>query len=133
MKIFKKEVSKKTVKIVIGGLAIVSTIIIVTIISNKNKSVKEDINCLEVDKNEQPIDKVTKEEDVIKLQLEILDSMSSVTKKVISNFNAMSDQQFMNKYQTSKSTYCKRVNKYGDPYMNAPLAKLGKVLNILNT
>lgn len=65
----------------------------------------------------------------MKLYIEKTNSMSSVTKKVIDNFNTMSNRQFMGKYQCSKSTYMKRVAKYGDPYMNAPLAKLGKFLN----
>lgn len=52
--------------------------------------------------------------------------MSSTTKKVIDNYNKMSDNEFKSKYQTSKKTYAKRVKKYGDPYMNAPLAKFGK-------
>lgn len=53
-------------------------------------------------------------------------SMSRVTKKVVGDYNSMDDQQFMNKYQTTKRVYAKRVEKYGDPYMNAPLAKFGK-------
>lgn len=52
--------------------------------------------------------------------------MSSTTKKVINNYNKMSDDEFKSKYQTSKKTYAKRVKKYGDPYMNSPLAKFGK-------
>ena len=55
-------------------------------------------------------------------------SDSSVTKKVKSDYNNLSDQEFMNKYHVSKSKYRKRVNKYGDPYMNSPLAKEGKKL-----
>lgn len=53
---------------------------------------------------------------------------SSTTRKVIDDYNSMSDQQFRAKYQTSKKTYAKRVAKYGDPSRNAPLAKLGKRL-----
>lgn len=55
--------------------------------------------------------------------------VSSTTKKVIDDYNAMNEQQFKNKYYTSKQTYAKRVEKYGDPYMNSPLAKMGKQLN----
>ena len=51
---------------------------------------------------------------------------SSVTKRVKKDYNSMSDQEFKNKYRTSKKTYAKRVTKYGDPYMNSPLAKAGK-------
>lgn len=55
-------------------------------------------------------------------------SDSSVTKKVKKDLSNLSDSDFRNKYAVSKKTYMKRVDKYGDPYMNAPLAKLGKVL-----
>lgn len=55
-------------------------------------------------------------------------NVSSVTKKVIKDYNSMDSRQFSSKYQTSKSTYAKRVKKYGDPYMNSPLAKVGKKL-----
>lgn len=51
---------------------------------------------------------------------------SSTTKKVIDDYNKMDDKEFKGKYQTSKKTYAKRVEKYGDPYMNSPLAKIGK-------
>lgn len=53
---------------------------------------------------------------------------SSVTRKVKRNYNEMTDKEFMNRYKVSKKTYMKRVNKYGDPYMNSPLAKMGKKL-----
>lgn len=56
-------------------------------------------------------------------------SISEVTRKVFADFNAMTDSQFMRKYATTKNTYLKRVLKYGDPYMNAPLAKIGKFLS----
>ena len=55
-----------------------------------------------------------------------VESMSTVTKKVIDDFNRMDDKQFMAKYFCSKLTYAKRVAKYGDPYMKSPLAKIGK-------
>lgn len=51
---------------------------------------------------------------------------SATTKRVKDNYNNMSDEEFRRKYQTSKETYRKRVNKYGDPYMNSPLARAGK-------
>lgn len=63
----------------------------------------------------------------IKLIASISDS--AVTKRVKLDFNMLTDQEFLNKYATSKMVYLKRVLKYGDPYMNAPLAKLGKWLN----
>ena len=52
--------------------------------------------------------------------------VSSTTKKVMGDYNKMSDKEFKGKYQTSKKTYAKRVDKYDDPYMNSPLAKFGK-------
>ena len=55
--------------------------------------------------------------------------VSSTTKKVMDNYNKMNDKEFMSKYKTTKNTYAKRVKKYGDPYMNSPLAKVGKAMN----
>ena len=40
----------------------------------------------------------------------------ATTRKVKNDYNTLSDKEFKNKYQTSKNTYRKRVNKYGDPY-----------------
>lgn len=57
---------------------------------------------------------------------------SSVTKRVKKDYNTMSDKEFMKKYQTTKKAYAKRVAKYGDPYMNSPLAKMGKKLKDKN-
>ena len=54
--------------------------------------------------------------------------MCAITKKVVDDFNAMDDAAFLRKYACHKSTYLKRVKHYGDPYTNAPLAKLGKFL-----
>lgn len=67
----------------------------------------------------------------MKIILEKKDTMSQVTKGVIDNFNTMSDEEFMGKYHVSKLRYFKRVMKYGDPYMKAPLARLGKLLGKL--
>jgi hypothetical protein len=67
----------------------------------------------------------------MRLHLDKTEMMSSVTKKVIDNFNLMSDNEFMATYQCSKLRYYKRVIKYGDPYMKAPLARLGKFLGKL--
>ena len=53
---------------------------------------------------------------------------SSITRRVKKDYNELSDEEFKRKYQGSKETYRKRVNKYGDPYMNSPLAKAGKKL-----
>lgn len=54
---------------------------------------------------------------------------SAVTKRVKADYNKMSDHEFTKKYQTSKYDYAKRVEKYGDPYMNSPLAKAGKKID----
>ena len=62
----------------------------------------------------------------IKLIADITDS--AVTKRVKLEFNRLTDQEFLRKYAVSKAVYLKRVLKYGDPYMKAPLAKLGKWL-----
>lgn len=51
---------------------------------------------------------------------------SAVTKRVKKDYNELSDQEFAKKYATTKEVYKKRVDKYGDPYMNSPLAKFGK-------
>ena len=53
-------------------------------------------------------------------------NVSSQTKKAVADYNRMNDQQFKNKYSVSKKQYAKRVQKYGDPYTNSPLAKIGK-------
>lgn len=66
-------------------------------------------------------------------QLAINRGDSAVTKRVKKDYNSMPDREFMNKYATSKKTYAKRVQKYGDPNANAPLAKLGRKLNISST
>lgn len=50
-------------------------------------------------------------------------SDTSVTKKVKRDFNELSNQDFVRKYQTTKSAYAKRVEKYGDPYANSPVVK----------
>lgn len=57
---------------------------------------------------------------------------NAVTKRVKKDYNNLSEANFLAKYHTTKNTYRKRVNKYIDPYMNAPLAKLGKYLNERN-
>ena len=55
-------------------------------------------------------------------------SDSAVTKKVKKDLVSLSGSEFRKKYGTSNTTYMKRVERYGDPYMNAPLAKIGKFL-----
>ena len=54
---------------------------------------------------------------------------SAVTKRVKLDFNRLTDQEFLRKYAVSKTVYLKRVLKYGDPYMRAPLARIGKWLS----
>lgn len=56
------------------------------------------------------------------------DSDSAVTKRVKNDYNNLSESDFFKKYSVTKDTYAKRVKKYGDPYMNSPLAKRGKKL-----
>ena len=63
--------------------------------------------------------------------LEKTKSMCALTKRVVDDFNSLSDKAFFNKYSCSKARYLKRVTKYGDPYMNAPLAKIGKFMSKL--
>ena len=60
--------------------------------------------------------------------LEVLASDSPVTKRAKICYNAMTNLEFMKRYQCSKETYAKRVARYGDPYMKAPLARVGKLL-----
>ena len=62
----------------------------------------------------------------IKLAASITDS--AATKRVKLDFNKLTNQEFLRKYTVSKVVYLKRVLKYGDPYMRAPLARLGKWL-----
>lgn len=62
------------------------------------------------------------------MKLDKTNAMCAITKRVVDDFNSMTDLAFMSKYQCHKSTYYKRVIRYGDPYMNAPLAKIGKFL-----
>lgn len=61
-------------------------------------------------------------------KLDILNTDSRVTKRVKFDYNTLSETAFFRKYSGSKRTYFKRVLKYGDPYMNSPLAKIGKLL-----
>lgn len=64
--------------------------------------------------------------------MEISNSDSAVTKRVKNDFNNMNDQEFMNKYKTSKKTYQKRVKKYGDPYKHRINSTSYKVLKKLS-
>ena len=60
--------------------------------------------------------------------MKILKTDSNVTKRVKMDYNLLSNKEFFKKYSGTKRTYKKRVDRYGDPYMNAPLAKFGKML-----
>ena len=57
-------------------------------------------------------------------------SDSSVTKRVKQDYRTMDDDQFFNKYYTSKKTYAKRVkrSKTGDPYRDRINSKSYKAL-----
>lgn len=62
------------------------------------------------------------------MKLEKTKAMCAITKMVIDDFNNLTERAFLSKYYCKKSTYLKRVIKYGDPYVNAPLVKIGKFL-----
>lgn len=53
---------------------------------------------------------------------------SAVTRRAKAAYNSMSDAEFKRKYSVSKAEYARRVEKYGDPYKNSPMAKLGRRL-----
>ena len=56
------------------------------------------------------------------------EGLSKVTQKVVKDFNVLNDVTFFTKYSVTKGKYLKRFIRYGDPYMKAPLAKIGKLL-----
>lgn len=60
--------------------------------------------------------------------LEYPKGICAVTRKAIDAYNTLSEQEFMNRFSCHKCVYAKRVARYGDPYMKAPLARLGKIL-----
>lgn len=51
---------------------------------------------------------------------------SSKTRAVKADWMKMDDNQFRSKYRVSKEEYSKRVKRYGDPYLNSPMAKYAK-------
>lgn len=53
---------------------------------------------------------------------------SSVTKKVKQDLANLTEDQWFAKYHNHKAQYMRGVDKYGDPYMNAPLPKIGKTI-----
>lgn len=56
-------------------------------------------------------------------QLGYSKSDSPMTKRVKKDYNSMDNREFKGKYGVSKEKYAKRVEKYGDPYMNSPYSK----------
>lgn len=48
---------------------------------------------------------------------------SKTTNKVLDDYANMTDREFKTKYKTSKRTYAKRVEKYGDPFIHATTGK----------
>lgn len=62
------------------------------------------------------------------MKIEKTKAMCTITKRVIDDFNNLTEQAFLSNYGCRKNTYLRRVIKYGDPYMNAPLAKIGRFL-----
>ena len=60
--------------------------------------------------------------------LEYPKGICEVTRKAIDAYNTLTEQDFLNRYSCYKSVYAKRVARYGDPYMKAPLARIGKFL-----
>lgn len=49
--------------------------------------------------------------------LDYPDKVTNTTKRVIDDYNRLTDGQFLLKYKTSKKTYAKRVEKRGDPFL----------------
>lgn len=56
-------------------------------------------------------------------KMRYIDTDTNVTKNVKKDYNDLSDEDFRRKYSTTKKTYAKRVEKYGDPYANSPIVK----------
>ena len=61
--------------------------------------------------------------------LTVGDDVSLVTQLAVNDWNRMTNTIFFNTYGCTKYTYKRRVEEYGDPYMNSPLAILGKQLS----
>ena len=57
-----------------------------------------------------------------------LTKVCSITRKVIMDYLTLTDSEFLGKYHCSRRRYYKRLVKYGDPYLYAPLARFGKWL-----
>lgn len=52
--------------------------------------------------------------------VKIPEGVSSVTKKVIEDFNTLKPMEFARKYYCGKTTYLRRLKKYKDPFLNNP-------------
>lgn len=52
--------------------------------------------------------------------IKVPNGVSSVTKRVINDFNTLKPMEFARKYQCGKTTYLRRLKKYGDPFTNNP-------------
>lgn len=63
---------------------------------------------------------------IIMLKIEKTADLCAITKRVVDDFNHLTDKEFFRKYSVSKMCYLKRFKRYGDPYMNAPLARFSK-------
>lgn len=50
-------------------------------------------------------------------------NLSATTKRVMRDYNNMSDEEFFGKYKATRNAYRKRVNKKGDPYLTNPYAQ----------
>ena len=55
-----------------------------------------------------------------------IETDSKITRKAKADWNNLPDDDYIRKYGVSKKEYKKRVDKYGDPYMNSPMAKYTK-------
>lgn len=60
-------------------------------------------------------------------------SLSKITLKVIKDYNCFNNAEFVGKYYCTKPKYLKRVLRYGDPYMRAPLARLAKLFSKISS
>ena len=52
--------------------------------------------------------------------------VGDVTRWAIEQYNNSTPNEFFKRFACSKATYLRRIKWYGDPYMNSPLAKMGK-------
>lgn len=74
------------------------------------------------------MENLTKRNECFDAPLTVGDDVSLVTQLAVNDWNRMSNEEFFAAYGCTKYTYKRRVEEYGDPYMNSPLAILGKQL-----